>query len=136
MSQKITMSQVKAQALLAHKPKKILAIQQSIAYAKADSQDHAYLLMILDLIEGAGYNYSRIATYVGASPSTIQKLVTHSGRQPRHSFFKKLLELYVKVFHGPYPTQRVQDYLARRSADVLDQLPPALVKNLLSTVER
>ena len=91
--------------------------------------------MIRDLIEGAGYNYSRIATQVGVCPSTIQKLITHPSRRPRQALFEKLLVLYHKVFHGPYPTLRAQTYLERRPVDVLAHLPKAWIKNLIASID-
>ncbi|MCE3239297.1 MAG: hypothetical protein K0R24_2278, partial [Gammaproteobacteria bacterium] len=39
--------------------------------------------MIVDLVLGAGYSYSRIAYRIHASPSAIQKLMTHPNRKPR-----------------------------------------------------
>lgn len=133
MTKKIVMSEAKAQAILVNQSKKFFAIQQSIEFSQSDNLNHAYwLVMIRDLIEGAGYNYSRIATCVDACPSTIQKLITHPGRRPRIHLLEKLLILYHKVFHGPYITQRVQNYLTRRPIDVLNQLPQEWVNNIVS----
>ena len=132
MANIIKMSEVKAQAILVNQPKKTFAIQQSINIAKTDNSDNAYwLFMIRDLVEGAGYNYSRIAKCIDVCPSTIQKLISHPSRRPRLSLFEKLLVLYHKVFNGPYITQRVRTYLEQRPFDVLAQLPPSWVKKLL-----
>lgn len=136
MTKKIRMSELAEQAILLKQPKKFFAIQQSIKFSQTRRIQNAYwLFMIRDLIEGAGYNYSRIAKRVDACPSTIQKLITHPGRRPRQCLFEKLLVLYHKIFNGPYITQRVQDYLQRRPFDVLEQLPKDWVKKLVATVE-
>ncbi len=133
MIMKISMSDVKIQALLVNQPKKSFAMHQSIHFAQTNNADNAYwLLMIRDLIEGAGYNYSRIAKCIDVCPSTIQKLITHPSRRPRQTLFEKLLVLYHKVFHGPYLTKRVQDYLQKRPVDVLSQLPQSWVKKLVA----
>ncbi len=135
MAKKITMSEAAKQAILVNQPKKFFAIQQSIEYTKADSIHNAYwLFMIRDLIEGAGYNYSRIAKRVDACPSTIQKLITHPGRRPRQVLFEKLLVLYHHIFNGPHITQRVHDYLQKRPFDVLDYLPREWVKKLVESI--
>ncbi len=136
MAKKIKMMEVKQQAILVNQPKKFFAIQQSIEYSQAANTHNAYwLFMIRDLIEGAGYNYSRIAKRVHACPSTIQKLITHPGRRPRQCLFEKLLVLYHKVFNGPYPTKRVQDYLRKRPFDVLEQLPKEWIKKLVASID-
>lgn len=132
MPKKIKMSELKAQAMLVNQPKKIFAIQHSIHIATTDNSDKAYwLFMIRDLVEGAGYNYSRIAKCIDVCPSTIQKLISHPSRRPRLSLFEKLLVLYHKVFNGPYLTQRVKTYLEQRPFDVLAQLPPSWVNKLI-----
>ena len=136
MAKKIKMAEAAKQAILLKQPKKFFAIQQSIEFSKTDRTHNAYwLFMIRDLIEGAGYNYSRIAKRVDACPSTIQKLITHPGRRPRQALFEKLLVLYHKIFNGPYITQRVQDYLTRRPFDVLAHLPKEWVKKLISSID-
>ena len=136
MAKKIKMSEAAQQAILLKQPKKFFAIQQSIEFSKIDNLHNAYwLFMIRDLIEGAGYNYSRIAKRVDACPSTIQKLITHPGRRPRQCLFEKLLVLYHHIFNGPYLTQRVQDYLERRPFDVLEQLPKEWVKKLVASID-
>lgn len=129
MSKTIKMAEVAQQAILLNQPKKFFAIQQSINCSDSDS---VWLFMIRDLVEGAGYNYSRIAKKVGSCPSTIQKLVTHPGRRPRQSLFEKLLVLYYHVFNGPYLTQRVQSYLQVRPFDALEQIPKDWVKRLVN----
>lgn len=136
MTKKIKMSEAAKQAILLQQPKKFFAIQQSIEYScEVNIQKAYWLFMIRDLIEGAGYNYSRIAKRVDACPSTIQKLITHPGRRPRQCLFERLLILYHKIFNGPYTTQRVQDYLQKRPFDVLEQLPREWVKRLIAGVE-
>jgi hypothetical protein len=125
----INMAQAAQQAKLVKVPKKNFAIQQSIEYSSSDS---IWLLMIRDLIEGAGYNYSRIAKKVGVCPSAIQKLITHPDRRPRLCVLEQLLVLYHQVFHGPYITERAKNYLQNHSADVLKQLPPSWVKRLVA----
>lgn len=135
MIKTIKMSEVAKQAILLKQPKKIFAIRQSIEYSQKDHLHHAYwLFMIRDLIEGAGYNYSRIAKRVNACPSTIQKLITHPGRRPRQCLFEKLLVLYHTIFNGPYITERVQLYRAKRPFDVLEQLPKEWVKKLVASI--
>ena len=137
MTSLLKMSDMKAQAIILNQPKKIFAIQQSIHQAKDDHSDEAYwLLMIRDLVEGAGYNYSRIAKCIDVCPSTIQKLITHPSRRPRQALFEKLLVLYHRVFNGPYITKRVEDYLQRRPVDVLNQLPQSWVKKLVANSQR
>ena len=89
MTSLLKMSDMKAQAIILNQPKKIFAIQQSIHQAKDDHSDEAYwLLMIRDLVEGAGYNYSRIAKCIDVCPSTIQKLITHPSRRPRQASWR------------------------------------------------
>lgn len=133
MIMKIRMNEVAQEALLVNQPKKMFAIQKSIEHSSEDMHQQPYwLLMIRDLVEGAGYNYSRIAKKIGACPSTVQKLITHPGRRPRQCLFERLLVLYHQVFHGPYITQRAQEYLQTRQASVIEQLPKDWVKRLVA----
>ncbi len=135
MAKKINMSEAAKQATSLNTTKKFFAIQQSIEYTKAARVHNAYWLFIIrDLIEGAGYNYSRIAKRVDACPSTIQKLITHPGRKPRQMLFEKLLVLYHHIFNGPHITQRVHDYLQKRPFDVLDHLPREWVRRLVESI--
>ena len=66
--------------------------------------------MIYDLVDGAGFSYSRIAYRIKVSPSTIQKLATHWDRKPRHPVFHRLLSLYQKVFHSEHVAPSIRLY--------------------------
>jgi len=70
--------------------------------------------MIHDLVEGAGYSYSRIAYRMHVSPSTIQKLATKPDRTPRHRVYHHLLSVHHKVFNGPYATAHAKKYWAEK----------------------
>lgn len=88
-----------------------------------DIKDAYWIFMIRELVDGAGYSYSRIAKRIGVSPSTIQKLATHQNRQPRHLVFHKILCLYHKVFFGPFLTEKVKLYLANKNHETTPKLP-------------
>lgn len=135
-AKQIKMADVAKQATLLKQSKKFFAIQQSIEYSLARNLNHVYWLFIIrDLIQGAGYNYSRIAKKVGVSPSTIQKLITHPGRRPRQYIFESLLVLYHQVFNGPYVTQSAFNYLQKRPFDVLAHLPKEWIKRLVAITQ-
>ncbi len=68
-----------------------------------DSNLEAYwVVMIRELVEVAGYTYSRIAKRMNVCASTVQKLATQTGRKPRQMVFFQLVCLYYRVFYGPY----------------------------------
>ncbi len=69
---------------------------------------------IRDLVEGAGYSYSRIAYRIKVSPSTIQKLATHPERKPRPRICIPLKALHEKVFQGPYATPQAKEYWVKK----------------------
>ena len=76
---------------------------------------------IRDLLEGADYNYSRIAYRIKCSPSTIQKLANHFHRRPRHNVFYPLIALYYRVFQGPFATPKARAFLEQKQ---LSKKPP------------
>jgi hypothetical protein len=73
-----------------------------------------WMTWIQDLVEGAGFSYSRIAYRIKVSPSTIQKLATHPERKPRERICIPLKALHAKVFEGPYATPQARAYWAKK----------------------
>ncbi|MCD6047488.1 MAG: hypothetical protein K0S08_1135 [Gammaproteobacteria bacterium] len=69
-----------------------------------------WLEMIDDLVVGAEFSYSRIAYRLGISPSTIQKLMTKTGRRPRPYILESLTRLHHKIFQGIYATPKARSY--------------------------
>jgi hypothetical protein len=94
------------------------------------AQTDYWLVMIKELVEIAGYTYSRIARRINVAPSTIQKLATHPGRQPRQRIFYRLMSLYYKVFHGPFRSSEVIQYVEQQKYSVLEQIPEELLTKL------
>jgi hypothetical protein len=81
---------------------------------KKEEISSPWLEMIVDLVIGAGYSYSRIAYRLNVSPSTIQKLATHPDRRPRFKLFDALLKLHHKVFCGQYASPMARAYLTQK----------------------
>ena len=71
-------------------------------------QQPYWVEMIYDLVNGAGFSYSRIAYRIKVSPSTIQKLATQWERKPRYQVFHRLLVLYHKVFQGSHVSHQAK----------------------------
>ena len=87
----------------------------SIQYKTINGWNH-WQEIIFDLVQGAGYSYSKIAYRIKVTPSTIQKLATKSTRRPRLKIFQDLLTLYIKVFQGPFVTPEAEEYWAKKEA--------------------
>lgn len=85
-----------------------------------------WVVMIRELVDVAGYTYSRIAKRMNVSASTIQKLATQAGRKPRQNVFFLLMCLYYRVFHGPYRSPQIIHFTETQAYSILDQLPKAL----------
>lgn len=83
---------------------------------KAEDIKTPWVEMIIDLVLGANYSYSRIAYGIGASPSAIQKLATDSNRHPRFDLFTRLSKLHEKVFQGQYATPKARDYWNKKNS--------------------
>lgn len=110
------------------------AIQQLRAthpFALTEDESEAYwVVMIRELVDVAGYTYSRIARRIHVSASTIQKLATQSGRKPRQMVFFRLMCLYYRVFYGPYRSPQVIAYVEHQTAPVLMRVPKTLFSEL------
>ena len=85
-----------------------------------------WVVMIRELVDVAGYTYSRIAKRMNVSASTIQKLATQNGRKPRQNVFILLVCLYYRVFYGPYRTPQIIHYLETQAIPVLYRIPKEL----------
>lgn len=93
--------------------------------SRFEASEVYWVVMIRDLVDVAGYTYSRIAKRMNVSPSTIQKLATQDGRRPRQNVFFQLMCLYFKVFYGSYRCPKVIHYVETQASSVLDRIPQA-----------
>ena len=69
-----------------------------------------WIIWIHDLVQGAGFSYSRIAYRIGVSPSTIQKLATNNKRKPRTHILLALKNLHDKIFQSIYAQPSAIEY--------------------------
>jgi hypothetical protein len=91
-----------------------------------ESKEDCWVIMIRELVDVAGYTYSRIARRINVSASTIQKLATQPGRKPRQNVFFRLMCLYYRVFYGPYRSPQIVNYVAKKPECILNRVPQAL----------
>lgn len=92
----------------------------------ADSNEAYWVTMIRELVDVAGYTYSRIARRINVSASTIQKLATQQGRKPRQNVFFRLMCLYYRVFYGPYRSPQIIGYLEQQPSSILMRVPSSI----------
>lgn len=95
-----------------------------------DGQESYWVSMIRELVDVAGYTYSRIARRINVSASTIQKLATQLGRKPRQSVFFRLMCLYYRVFYGPYRSPQIIHYLERQPHSTLMRVPNSVFNEI------
>ena len=89
-------------------------IQTSPLSYKTANELNPWQEMIFDLVQGAGFSYSRIAYRLKVTPSTIQKLATMPERQPRLKLFQSLLALHLKVVQGASASPKAAAYWAKK----------------------
>lgn len=95
-----------------------------------DMQESYWVSMIRELVDVAGYTYSRIARRINVSASTIQKLATQQGRKPRQNVFFRLMCLYYRVFYGPYRSPQIINYLEMQPHSTLMRVPNSVFNEM------
>ena len=71
--------------------------------------------MIHDLVNGAGYSYSRIAYRAGVSPTSIQKLATIPNRIPRQRNWLNLIKVYYHAFYRKGAELSAKNYIKHKT---------------------
>lgn len=92
--------------------------------------DDYWVVLIRELVDVAGYTYSRIAKRMNVSPSTIQKLATQSGRRPRQHVLFLLMCLYYRVFYGPYRSPQIIQFVTTQGSSILARIPQTVFSDI------
>lgn len=94
--------------------------------------------MINEIHEVLGFSWARIASKIGSSPSSVQKLVKDNNRTPRDKMFFKLARYYYKLFYSQSVFPKAKRYVEENKDQtlcntVIELLNRGFLENLYGT---
>ncbi|MCD6048475.1 MAG: hypothetical protein K0S08_2122 [Gammaproteobacteria bacterium] len=78
-----------------------------------------WIKMINEIHEVLGFSWARIASRIGSSSSSIQKLVKDFNRIPRDKMFVNLACYYYKLFYSEFSLPKAKKYIAETNDKTL-----------------
>jgi hypothetical protein len=95
-----------------------------------------WISMINEIHEILGFSWARIASRIGSSPSSVQKLVKDTSRTPRDKMFFNLACYYYKLFYSQAAFPKAKRYVEEAKDQTLCNVVIELLnRGLLDDIE-